>query len=222
VCDASAGEIVWGTIPVTGGSSIITIRRASANGTNARIITTFLYPSSGGFFDRGIALDETDKFFFHNSVQAGNDTLYYISTKNVNANSVPVATAPGYIDAVLANASIVLADDSYTQSSTTIDQIVSAPLPNGIISGSPPLFLSGQLYAGVVDETNFYGALWVASAGGGSVPGDTIIRCPLSGTCSSPAIVTRGQSLPSYFAADATAIYWTTGGQSTAIWKIAK
>ncbi len=81
----------------------------------------------------------------------------------------------------------------------------SAPLPNGVLSGTPPTFFSGEIFAGVVDQTNFYGSLSNST----TVPSDAIVKCPLS-NCTSPTIMTRGQANANYFADDATAIYWTT------------
>ena len=107
---------------------------------------------------------------------------------------------------------------NYFPDNLTYD-VFSAPLPNGILSGTPPVFTAGYIGGGVIDQTTFYGALRANSA----VPEDALIKCPLS-DCSTPTIITRGQASASNFADDGTAIYWTTSGQASnvAIWKVAK
>ena len=110
----------------------------------------------------------------------------------------------------------------YFPDSLTYD-VFSAPLPNGILSGAAPVFASGSVVdqGGVIDQTNFYGTI----ASNSAVPNDAVVRCPLSG-CATPTILFRGQASPFAFAADATAIYWTTNAftqtQGFSIWKAAK
>ena len=98
-------------------------------------------------------------------------------------------------------------------------EVFSAPLPNGILSGAPPMFTAGNLFGGVIDQTTFYGSISEASS---TIPSDAVVKCPLT-NCSSPTIIARGQASAGFFADDATAIYWTTSGQTgAALWKAAK
>ena len=223
-CDTASGEIVWTT---TSDLDLYTIRRASATGANARPITAFQFPDNyWHFVDQGFFPGEVNRIFFmHNDAASGSAFLYYIATNIVNATSVLVATVPSSrifdagsgLQTVLANDSIVLLSD-YFPDTLTYD-VFSAPLPNGFLSGTPPLLTAGYLYGGVIDQTTLYGEL----RGNSAVPEDAVIKCPLS-DCSKPTIIARGQANASTFADDGSAIYWTTTGQasSIAIWKAAK
>ena len=220
-CDASSAEIVWGTTPI--GESTYTIHRASTTGSNARAITSFFLSAGTNWTFAGFS-GETDRLFYVNRNSDGNGTsvLYYISTKTVNAAPVPVVTISAQFEfgvdrELLANANLVLASIFFTGSSTY--EVFSAPLPNGILSGAPPMFTAGNIVGGVIDQTTFYGSISQASS---TVPADAVVKCPLT-NCSSPTIVARGQSGAGFFADDATAIYWTTSGQAgAALWKAAK
>lgn len=220
-CDASSGEIVWGTTPV--GGSTYTIHRATTTGSNARAITSFFLNDGTNWAFAGFS-GETDRFFYVNSNSDGNGTsvLYYISTKTVNAAPVPVVTISAQFELgvdrqLLANANLVLASIFSAGSSTYA--VVSASLPNGILSGAPPMFTAGNIFGGVIDQTTFYGSISEASS---TVPADAVVKCPLT-NCSSPTIVARGQAGAGFFTDDATAIYWITSGQAgAALWKAAK
>jgi hypothetical protein len=223
-CDTATKEIVWTS---TSDLDLYTVQRASATGTDARPITSFQFPDNEWqFVDQGFFPEETNRIFFmHNDFTSGSAFLYYISTNVVNATSVLVATvlnsqvfnAGGGLQSVLANDAVVLTSN-YFPASLTYD-VFSVPLPNGILSGTPPVFTAGYIYGGVIDQTTFYGELRGSSA----VPEDAVIKCPLS-DCSMPTIIARGQANASTFADDETAIYWTTTGQAStvAIWKAAK
>ncbi|HXU60580.1 MAG TPA: hypothetical protein VN962_02700, partial [Polyangia bacterium] len=220
-CDLAADEIVW----VTRANSSLTrtIHRASGTGTNARVITDFLFPDDGTSWTlvgSDQMSNQIDRLFFaDNSADGtGNSTLYYISTKTINATPVSVGTIPGQIDSgtfqgVLTNGATVVFN-AFSASSTP--ESFSAPLPNGILSGTPPAFVAGSIFGGVLDQTNFYGTL-----SSSSVPSDAVVKCPL-GNCASPTIIARGQASANYFAADASAVYWVTSGQTGALWKAAK
>ena len=220
-CDASSGEIVWGTTPI--GGSTYTMHRASTTGSNARAITSFFLNDGTNWALAGFS-SEPDRFFYVNNNSDGNGTsvLYYISTNTVNAAPVPVVTISAQFEfgvdrELLANANLVLASIFSAGASTY--EVVSAPLPNGILSGAPPTFTAGNIFGGVIDQTTFYGSI---SGPDSTVPADALIRCPLT-NCSSPTIVARGQAGAGFFADDATAIYWITSGQAgAALWKAAK
>jgi len=223
-CDAGSGEIVWTT---TSDRDLYTIRRASATGANVRPITAFQLPdNSWQFVDQGLSPGRVNRIFLmHNDFASGSAFLYYIATNVVNATTVLVATIPNSqvfnagdgLQTVLANDSIVLISDYFPDDFTY--GVFSAPLPNGILSGTPPAFAAGYVYGGVIDQTTFYGEL----RGNSAVPQDAVIKCPLS-DCSKPTIIARGQANATTFADDGSAIYWTTTGQASniAIWKAAK
>jgi hypothetical protein len=223
-CDAANDEIVWAS--TTDGANY-EIRRASPTGTNVRTITSVdLVDDSWGFEGNGYVPGETVRIFYdHFDFASGTDWIYYISTSVLNAASVQIAEvqnlglAPGMASAPLdlANDTVFLANEY--SSSTSTYSIFSVPLPNGILSGAPPLFTGGYISGGVLDETTFYGTIWANS----TIPQDAVIKCPIS-DCSAPTIITRGQTGAINFADDGTAIYWTTSGQASnvAIWKAAK
>jgi hypothetical protein len=220
-CDTATNEIVW----VTSSSGVYTIYRASPNGGNSRPLTSFSFPNDGAswsFVDDGQFPRLPDSLFFaRNDSVSGNASLYYISTNVVNAANVLLANLPGSqiltgnSQEVLVNDTIVLA--SRLQPASSTDQVVSAPFPNGILSGVPPLFTAGDIAGGIIDETSFYGTLI-----DGAVPSDAVVRCPLS-ACTTPTVLFRGQASATNFADDANAFYWTTSGsQGFSIWKAAK
>ncbi len=221
-CDAVNNEIVWVTKLTTSADRVI--HRASAMGANARTITAVTWVEDGTTWSyAGLDLNssQTERLFFIHSSSDGTgmSTLYYVSTKAVNATPVSVASIPngglsGTIDGVLSNSATVLIN-AFVQPSTVT--VFSAPLPNGIVSGTPPTFITGgNISSGIVDDTDFYGTLSLAP-----IPSDAMVKCPLT-NCSSPAIMARGQAGADHFSQDATAIYWTTSGQATALWKLAK
>ena len=220
-CDPADDEIVWITTP--GSSPTRTIHRASATGANARVVSDFVFPDDGTnwtFVGSAQVTNQIDRLFFaDNSADGkGSSTLFYIATKTVDATAVSVATIAGQIDSgtfqgVLTNGTTVVFN-AFSPSSTS--ETFSAPLPNGVLSGPPPPFVTGSIAGGVLDQTTFYGTL-----SSSAVPSDAIVKCPL-GNCSSPTVIARGQASANSFAADATAIYWTTSGQTGALWKAAK
>jgi len=218
-CDAAANEIAWVTADQT--NQNFTVHRASATGANARVITQFFFPADGTTWTfLGILMNQhTERLFFAGNSPdgTGNSTLYYISTKTQNATQVPVATVTGMITPagpnVITNGAVALAN-VFTPSSTS--QVIDVPLPNGVISGSPPLFVTGSI-DGLLDQSNFYGTVSSSS----TIPADALIKCALP-NCASPTIIARGQANASSFADDDTAFYWTTFVQTSVLWKAAK
>lgn len=221
-CDSVNNEIVWTS---TTDNATYTIGRASPDGSNARSITSFyLVDNSWHFVGSGSFPGETDRIFYrHSDLTSGTDWLYYISTKVLNATSIQVAkiqnialSPPIAVPVELANNTVFLADEY--SGSTSAFSTLSIPLPNGTVSGTPPLLTGGYIYDGTLDEVAFYGVIRANS----SIPEDAVIKCPLS-DCSAPTVIVRGQNAAN-FAHDATAIYWTTSGQASnvAIWKAAK
>ena len=222
-CDAVNNELIWAS---TADGLSFTINRSSPAGTNARPITSLTFPDNywhvidGGQFTGG-----TDRLFYeHYDFSASTDYRYYVSTKALNAAGVQLVKVQNVgLGPSLASAPLDLANDTVLlvseYSTAGAYSILSIPLPNGIISGSVPVFSDGYIYGGVLDSTNFFGTVWSSA----TIPQDAIIRCPLSG-CSNPVIMARGQAMASNFADDGSAIYWTTTGQGSnvAIWKIAK
>jgi hypothetical protein len=228
VCDPASSELVWIATDSTG--QVLTIYRSSTQGTNLRSITTFAFTGNG--FDWAIANSTNlfsngrpDRVFYDHRVSTTmQSTLYYIATGVPGSSGVAVATVPGDITnsstiSVLANDTAVLFSVS-TSGMTASQTVYTAPLPNGVLSGTPPTFSDGQIWEGVLDASSFYGKLLSSSA----VPDDAVVRCPLSG-CSTPAVIGRGQSGAHYFAQDSTAIYWTAdagSGGGFVVWKAAK
>ena len=221
-CDVVNDEIVWAS---TSDNATFSISRASPSGSNTRTLTSlYLVDNYWHFVGDGSFPGETDRIFYrHTDLTSGTDWLYYISTNVLNAAGVQIAKVedialpPGIAPPLeLANDTAFLAAEY--SASTAAYATLRIPLPNGILSGAPPAFTSGYIYAGVLDQTTFYGTVRSSS-----IPEDAVIKCPIS-DCSTPTIVTRGQANASNFADDGTAIYWTTNGQASnvAIWKDAK
>ncbi|HVZ89718.1 MAG TPA: hypothetical protein VHG72_22350 [Polyangia bacterium] len=216
-------EIVWTSTP---DNAAFTISRASSNGLNERTVTSIQFPDSHWQFNNnGFLSGRADRIFYHHfDLTADTDVLYYVSTNAVNAAGVQIAALqniglglPIAAPPDLANDTIFLGNE---YSSSTSDYLVlGIPLPNGVLSGTPPTFMDGYVCSGVVDEANFYGTI----CDNAMVPQDAVVECPLS-NCSAPTIIARGQASAINFADDATAIYWTTSGQGSnvAIWKAAK
>jgi hypothetical protein len=219
-CDPLNDELVWTS--TTDGSSF-TINRASPTGGNSHEITSFGFPNDGagwGLLDSG---KETDRLFYNRfDGNSGAGSLYYIATDVANAAGVLIVSMPnGQFESVLANDALVLPSE-YLASANAY-QVFSVPLPNGILSGAPPLFATGFVVSGggLVDQTTFYGTINSDSA----IPSDAVVKCPLS-DCDTPTILSRGQAQAFAFADDATAIYWTTNAftqtEGFSIWKAAK
>ena len=153
-------------------------------------------------------------------------TLFMISTVTPNSSRISLADYSGGISRA-AFASAVMANDTAVIASTLDSNgsplsVFRAPLPNGIVSGPPPVWFAGSIENGVADATYFYGV----TRGSASVPADAMIRCPMDTTCSMPTILFRGHEAASFFAQDATAFYWTVAnfatGQGFSVWKAAK
>ncbi len=224
-CDPTNDQLVW--TETTDGSNF-TINRASPTGANARVMTSLTFLNDGAswmFLNSGTQADRL--FYARSEITVGpggtseSASLYDVATNVVNAAGVLLVTCPSSIGEILVNDAIVLV--SGTTASSNGPQELSVPLPNGITSGSPPVFAPGSIVSqgGVIDQTTFYGTIESDSA----VPNDAIVSCPVSG-CATPTILFRGQASPAAFAADATAIYWTTNAftqtQGFSIWKAAK
>jgi hypothetical protein len=184
----------------------------------------YLVDNTWHFVGNGSFPGETDRIFYRRGdLTSGTDWLYYISTKVLNATGIQVAKVQNVVlsppiasPLELANDSVFLADEYFGSSPTF--SILSVPLPNGTVSGTPPTFTGGYIYEGTLDQTSFYGAIRSNS----SIPEDAVVECPLT-DCSAPTILARGQTAAN-FANDLTAVYWTTSGQASnvAIWKVAK
>jgi hypothetical protein len=227
-CDPASDEIVW--VTTSANSSAKVIHRASSTGANARVITSFAFQNDGAnwqILDNDLfANGNTDRIFYarvDSTPDSGSSSLYAVSTKIVNAAPVLLVTIPnveigGGSHAVLVNNSLVIASE-YVPPSTY--QAFSTPLPNGVVSGAPPPFLSGYVFGGVIDQAHFYGTI----SNSATIPMDAIVTCPLT-ACTKPTILARGQAAANYFNQDARAIYWTTNAQTStqgfSIWKAAK
>ena len=220
-CDPVNHELVWAS---TMDFATFTISRASPDGSNMRPVTSlYLVDNTYHFVGNGMFQGATDRIFYrHTDFTAGTDTLYYVSTSIANATSVQIALvnnisiAPGIQPPLEPATSTIFLASEYTSSTFTT---LKVPLPNGIPSGTPAVFAHGYVYDGVLDATDFYGAI----RGDSSIPTNSVIRCPLSSDCSAPIVIAQGQN-GTNFADDGSAIYWTTTGlaSNVAIWKIAK
>jgi hypothetical protein len=223
-CDPSNNELVWRS---TTDGSTFTISRASPTGANVRAITSLQFLNDGASWGFLVSGTQAGRFFYTRTVTtitpngtSVSASLYYVTTNTVNGAGVSVVfDLNGGIGDILANDAVVLV----SAGSSNGPQELSVPLPNGILSGAPPVFAPGSISSGggTVDQATFYGTI----ASNSTIPSDAIVKCPLSG-CATPTILFRGQASPFAFATDATAIYWTTNAfsqtQGFSIWKAAK
>jgi len=222
ICDLSTNELVWRDFTTGLSGKVETIYRAAANGTNIRAMTSFLV-SSNYQLEIGFVSQRADRYFFlveDLSSTPQVETLYYVPTNVQNVSPVSVVTGNAGQNGVnvglteFTNDSLFMWPDN---SGYTPQQSFSLPLPNGILSGSPPIFYPGYISSGVMDDQNFYGVFT-------SLPSDAIGKCALS-NCTSPGILFRGEANANGFTQDSTAIYWVTPGltsQGFTVWKAAK
>jgi hypothetical protein len=220
ICDFSTNELVWTDATTVLSGKVETIYRAAADGTNIRAMTSFSV-SSNYESEIGFVSQRADRYFYlveNLSTTPQVETLYYVPTNVKNVSPVSVVTGNAGQSGVnielmeFANESLFVWPDS----NTTPYESFSLPLPNGILSGSPPVFYVGIITSGVMDDQNFYGVF-------SSLPSDAIGKCALS-NCTSPSILFRGEANANSFTQDSTAIYWVTPGLSAGftVWKAAK
>jgi hypothetical protein len=164
VCDAENKEIVW----ITYGGTTATVNevfRASSVGTNIRATSTFIFADDGGSWSLvneigRFSNHRADRVFFRRQAPAPatTSTLYYVSTVT-NTSSILLATVTGIIDtsfsSLIANDTTAIVNTLYPNGAAL--QVVRVPLPNGIISGDPPTWLSGSIKNGIADSTYYYG-----------------------------------------------------------------
>jgi hypothetical protein len=227
-CDQAANQIVWVETDVNGYSE--TVYRAPATGANPQPITSWqtVKPTGSSSWQWEIAPSTVyssgnpDRIYYElEDYTANTGTLYYISTVSPNTSGVPLVTLPGVFDAfVLGSQTTAVFSMFPSGNDSGPEEAWAAPLPNGVVSGAPPVFNPSGGAAGVVDTTTFYGLVW----GSSSIPVDAYFKCALP-TCLNPVIIARGQSGASSFVQDTTAVYWVTTSQTMAgftIWKAAK
>jgi len=227
-CDQAQNQIVWVETDVNGYSD--TVYRAPPTGANPQSITSWqtLKPTGSTNYDWEVAPSTVyssgnpDRIYYTlTDYTAKTGTLYYISTVSPDTTGVPLVTLPGVFDAwVLASETTAVFSMFPSGNDSGPEGAWAAPLPNGVVSGAPPVFNPGGGAAGVVDATTFYGLIW----GSSTIPVDAYFKCALP-TCLNPVIIARGQSNASNFVQDPTAVYWVTTSQTMAgftIWKAAK
>ena len=226
-CDTANNELVWLSQATGLPTANISVHRTSVTGTNGHITTSFMLPNGASTRftnDAHFPSANSDRIFYVNYESQSTPQLGYVATNIANAGTLVVATLPAnnQIDttgaqSVITNGSIVLAN--VVNSSTQASQVINVPLPNGVLSGNVPVFATGSLTAGVLDQSTFYGSLYGATI----APSDAVFSCPVS-SCTAPTVIVRGQAGTAAFAQDSTAIYWTTqtSGQGISIWKAAK
>ncbi|HEY5959514.1 MAG TPA: hypothetical protein VIV60_23315 [Polyangiaceae bacterium] len=224
ICDLSTSELVWSdrTKGLSEDSWVETIYRAAANGTNIRAMTTILCTSNYSRTDIGFVSQRADRYFFAVEDVTSTprvETLYYVPTNVQNVSPISLVTGNsgqnginvGYTE--FANDSLFVWADN---SGYTPQQSFSLALPNGILSGLPPVF-GPRLGNGVMDSQYLYGVF-------ASLPSDAIGKCALR-DCTNPSILFRGAANAAGFTQDATAIYWLTPGIGVVgftVWKAAK
>ena len=224
ICDLSTNEVVWSdrSPGLSADSWIETIYRAAADGANIRTMTTILCASNYSRTDIGFVSQRADRYFFavEDLISTPRvETLYYVPTNVQNVSPISLVTGNsgqnginvGYTE--FANDSLFVWADT---SGFTPQQTFSLPLPNGILSGLPPVF-GPRVGNGVMDSQNLYGVF-------ASLPSDAIGKCALS-DCTNPGILFRGAANAGGFTQDSTAIYWLTPGIGVVgftVWKAAK
>ena len=227
-CDLGRNQIVW----VLTDEAIYNnaIYRAPPSGANPQLVTTFVTarPTGSTGFNWEIAPSNVydsgnpDRIFVDlENYTAKTGTLYYISTVSPNTAAIPLVTLAGIFDGMVAASDTTALFTMFPGGvDTGPPKSWAAPLPNGVVSGAPPVFSSDVGFIGIVDATRFYGRVW----GSASMPSDVLFRCTLP-TCLNPVIITRGQSDATAFTQDATAVYWSTSQAPSfgfTVWKLAK
>jgi hypothetical protein len=227
-CDQANNQIVWVESDVNGYSE--TVYRAPTTGANPQPVSSWqtVKPTNSTSYEWDVAPSTVydsgnpDRIFYTLTDYTNKKgTLYYISTVSPDTSGVPLVTLPGVFDAfVLASETTAVFSMFPSGNDSGPEEAWAAPLPNGVVSGAPPVFNPGGGAAGVVDATTFYGLIW----GSSTIPTDAYFKCSLP-TCLNPVIIARGQSNAGAFVQDATAVYWVTTSQTLAgftIWKAAK
>jgi hypothetical protein len=217
-CDAANKEIVWAEkfTPTTGGNSTYNVIRSSVTGTNMRQMTSFSFENGATSANmNGFPIGRSDRFIFTRTTDTKVE-LFSISTTTTNATPVLLATGAtgssvdlGYV-ATLANDSLLVwsgASSSYR-----------VPLPNGVGTSAPPVFVGGIINSGILDNYHFYGFLT-------NTP-PVMQWCSLP-TCEASQLSTDlSEADPYTFTQDEGAIYWVVTNANTsdgfAIWKVAK
>ena len=227
-CDQANNQIVWVATDVNGYSN--TVYRAPTTGANPQPISSWQTSKPTGSTSYDWEIAPASVFYSGNpnriyytltDYTAKTGTLYYISTVSPNTSGIPLVTLPGVFDGfVIASETTALFTMYPTGNDSGPQEAWAVPLPNGVVSGAPPVFNASGGAAGVVDATNFYGIVW----GSSTIPADAFFKCVLP-TCLNPAIIARGQSNALGFIQDTTAVYWASSSQTMAgftIWKVAK
>ena len=227
-CDQANNQIVWVATDVNGYSN--TIYRAPPTGANPQALSSWQTskPTGSTAYEWDIAdasvfySGNPDRIFYELSdYTAKTGTLYYISTVSPNTAGVPLVTLPGIFDGSIVSSETTAIFTMFPGSvDTGPEEAWAVPLPNGVVTGAPPVFNAQGGAAGVADATTFYGIVW----GSSTIPGDAFFKCVLP-TCLNPVIIARGQSNALGFIQDTTAVYWASSSQTMAgftIWKVAK
>jgi hypothetical protein len=146
-CDTSTGELVWTS---STDSANFAINRASSTGANSRVVTKLSFPNDGASWGLVNSGTQAGRIFYERSVTTvspsgttGSASLYYIATDVANAAGVLVSAVQNVtFGLVLASTNQVLvAASPFSNLSTT--QELAIPLPNGLLSGAPPVFSNG-------------------------------------------------------------------------------
>jgi hypothetical protein len=223
VCDPSNHELVWKQWSTTVANvDSYQVLRASTSGGNVRVLTSFTLPDDSTLADPPIfAPGRSDRLYFTQKTAAPpSETIYQLST--ITTGAAPIGIVAGD-PTVLGDIGLTgYANDnlfvwSVQGSNGNQGTSFEVPLPNGIISANPSVFYAGELFAGVMDNQNFYGLFQ-------GLPSDAVGRCPVA-NCVSPTVMVRGQQIPMVFAQDSTAVYWSSSNDVTkafTIWKVAK
>jgi hypothetical protein len=217
-CDPAKKEIVWSEsfTPEAGGDSTITILRSTIDGKNVRAVASFsLENGETSAYANGFAIGRTDRYFF--SRTTGSTTkLYMVSTTGTNASPVLLGSgsSTGPLDTSYA---LLYANDSllaWSQSSQSTSYRI--PLPNGVGTSAPPVFYTGEIVSGIMDNFHMYGFFT-------NLP-STFSWC--SATACSPSTLPSGGSGGQAYAQDSGAIYWgemdASDSDGFSIWKVAK
>jgi hypothetical protein len=216
-CDAAKKEIVWSEIftPEAGGDSTITLYRSTIDGKNLRAVASFsLENGETSAYANGFAVGRTDRYFFSRTTGT-TSKLYAVSTTGTGASPVLLGSgsSTGPLDTSYA---LLYANDSMLawslSSSSTSYRI---PLPNGVGTSAPPVFYTGEIVSGIMDNFHMYGFFT-------NLP-STFSWCTT--TACSPKTLASGISEGRAYAQDSGAIYWgvmDSDSDGFAIWKIAK
>jgi hypothetical protein len=216
VCDLANKEIVWVEVDSASPSDVRTysIWRASVTGANLRQVTSFpLTITTANAFAGLFPSGRTDRYIFTLTDETTSRT-YSVLTTTGNASPVLLASGANGGPSDLLNGPFYANDTLLVWSRDSVSYRM--PLPEGVGSSAPPVFINDGILSGIMDNLHFYGFLQNRI--------DALHWCSPP-TCS-PTVLSADMSEGRKYTQDTGAIYWAVYNEAAAdgfaVWKVAK